>query len=297
MAVSGKSDKAKPPVYHERELERGWRIVHEHLSLDIDLQARKLRGTAVLSIRGLNERCCVIGVNLRRCRVLKCTVNDVVSEFAHISALDDDLLLSYVSDENNSHRNEDIKRELDDARSNLGDEAELYITIPPINAANLLEDLLVAEREASGAHVTKAPLTPTAQLHNLPKFTVAITYELCNPVGGATFYGSPNPDDVLSNPMYFLTESRYGLVRSWMPCVDSLSWCDRCFFDIDVTVSRDLIAVASGDLIITREIQPSDGDNRQSLMFRYRSTVPAHAREIVVAVGPFIPFSDPLLPN
>lgn len=298
MTVSGKSDKAKPPVYHEKECERGWRIVHEHLSLDIDFEARKLRGTAVLSIRALNENCCVVALNLRRCRVLNCVVNGVTSEFTQSSALDDPLLLESVSDESNLHRNEDIKREHDMARVYLVDAPELHITVPPGEAANLVDDLLAAEREINGANIANIPKTPNAELHDLPKLTVSITYELCNPVRGATFYGSSKIEDALSNPMYLLTESRYGLARTWMPCVDTLNWCDRCFFDIDVTVSRDLVVVASGDLITTTEVtQPGNDDSGQRLMFRYRSTVPAHAREIVVAAGPFMPFSDPLLPN
>lgn len=299
MAVTGKSDKTKPTVYDPCERQRGWRIVHQHLSLDVCLKARKIRGTAVLSIRALNENCKVIHVNLRRCRVVECVVNGHVSEFLHASALDDQLLLEAASDETQAHRFEDIKRELDVQR-NFGEEvAELAVFLPSNVVTNVMDELRVAQREvvAGAGGFADIPESPSAELHKLPNLTVAITYELTNPVDGATFYGSSKVEDALSNPLYMLTESRFGLVRTWMPCIDSMRWCDRSFFDLDVTVDKELVVVASGDLMATKLVQSNDGDERERLMFRYRSTVPAHAREIVVAAGPFMPFADPLLPK
>ena len=296
MVAAGKSEKVKSTVYHEDERNRGWRIIHQHLALNVDLPTRTMRGTATLSLRALNSNCFTIGVHVRRFHVTECKVNGVASEFAYHSALDDKLLLREITDGPTPHRTDDIKRELDTLRTFSSDKGELVITVPSDVAQDVSAKLLEVEREArEDPGFQDLEDTPKAELHKLPVLTVTISYEIRNSVAGLTFHGKPGLENFVSNPLYMLTESRYGQVRTWMPCVDSLRWCDRYYFDLDITVASDLVAVASGELISTRLVHHGTPEERK--MFVYRNSVPTHAREIAVSVGPFAAYEDPELPK
>ena len=167
------SGKSKGAVYHEKELTRGWRLLHQLMQLEVDLNTCTLRGTATMSVRALNENCCVIGINLRRCHIIKCFVNDIESEFTYASALDDPLLLDAVFDTTQPHRMEDIKRELDELHAYGDDDGELRISILPREGANMLDDLLAAERCINGDGAKEAVLPfkklPGAVFYFLPR--------------------------------------------------------------------------------------------------------------------------------
>ncbi len=296
MVAPGKSEKVKSTVYHEDEKIRGWRIVHQHLALDVDLPAQTLRGTATLSLRALNLNCFTIGVHVRRFHVTECNVNGINTDYKYHSALDDELLLEEVSNSRHPHRTEDVKRELDTQRTFSSDRGELVLSVPPEVTHDVSNKLLEAEREArEDPEFFELEDTPKAELHKLPVLTVTISYEIRNSAAGLTFHGRPGPAHYETNPQYMLTESRYGQVRTWMPCIDSLRWCDRYFFDLDVTVESSQVAVASGDLVTTRLLNPGSPEERK--VYAYRNTVPTHAREIAVAVGPFGAYEDPDLPK
>ncbi len=299
MVVPGKSEKVKPSVYHEQEIARGWRILHQYLKIDVNLDTHTIRGVAEFSLRALNQQCCTVKINVRRCNILSCSVNGVPTSFKLESPLDFQPLLEAVSSESPPHRMEDVKLECDVQKDSAG-EGELKIDLPPSISADVIDDfkaLLPEQNETEDAPVP-GPMPPaTTLLHELPPLTVRVEYEVSSPTGGAVFYGSPGSENLLHDPMYMLTESRYGLARCWMPCIDSLNWCDRYVFDLDITVRSHLVVVASGDLVETRIIPPDEEVSCERKLHSYRSGVPAHAKEIVVAVGPFMPFPDPVLPE
>jgi len=310
MVAPGKADKAKqnkPAVFHDHELERGWRLLHQHLALDVDLPSHSFQGTATFALRALNANCSKIGINLRRCRVLSCQINAVPAEWMQHSPLDDELLYDEVSTDLLPHRNEDVKRESESGRV-FDNNGELVLTVPAQVIDFISDGLLNAAREVHAAELganmsdgpdlrdVQVPHRPAAALQKLPALAVTVKYEVRNPTGGATFHGASSEDyDMHTDPLYLLTESRYGLVRSWTPCVDSLRWCDRCFFDLDVTVDSKQTVVASGDLVQRRLLDPDTPDER--MLYEYRSTVPMHACEFALAVGPFSPFPDNTLPK
>lgn len=299
MAVPSKAEKVKPGVYHDEEIRRGFRVLHEHLDLAVDFDTHSLRGVAEFSLRVLNPNCVDVKLNLRRCHVQSCSVNGRPSAFEYTSALDFPPLLDAVSSDSPPHRTEDVKAEASMQNSMAGD-GELTIAIPPGLSADILDDLkALAANGEDGKAAAGVPqsLPPTAQLHEFPALTVRIEYRVSNPTAGAVFYGNVATDNRLVDPMYMMTESRYGLVRCWMPCFDSRHWCDRYIFDIDVTVQSELVVVASGDLAETRIVPADEQNASERKRFSYRNGVPANAKEIVVAVGPFMPFPDPVLPQ
>lgn len=301
MVATGKPDKVKPPVFSAFELARGWRILRQHLQISVDLEKRSLSGTANFTFSAINNQFIGIALNLRRCRVTSCRVNGVEAPYRLVSPLDDDELLAAVSQDTARHRMDDIAHSMhirDDAANEQG---ELFIDMPVSVSADLIDDLkdVLAEYRTS---IGKEPdpdeeLEPDTAipvpLSHLPLVQLTVEYETLDPTAGAIFYGDPNAPKPVLDQRYMLTDGRFGMARFWMPCRDTMNWCDRYLFDIDVAVKPNLLVVATGELRDT--VQYEEQDAPQTKVFRYRLHAPAHASEIVVAVGPFIALPDPTL--
>lgn len=325
MVAPGKADKAKPPVFHDAELARGFRVLREHLALTVDLQKRVVRGTATLTLAALNTRFVDVALNLRRCAVRAVRVNGQPAPFHLVSALDDDELLRAVSSDSERLRIVDVEDAMRRRTIAAAEQPELTVNLPANISADIIEELEAAFKvaapagydaqqpakvDAAGVAICPAPALP---LHELPIVAVVVEYEALDPTAGAVFYGDRSAAHPNAGPRYMATDGRHGMARCWMPCVDSILWCDRHPFDLDISVQSDLMVVASGDLVETRLMLPSESSLKCSSkseahsepdeaagcsmkIFSYRLNVPAHAAEIAVAVGPFMPFPDPALP-
>lgn len=184
------------------------------------------------------------------------------------------------------------------------EQGELVIDLPVSVTADLIDEFKELVAEASSEKVKpeevdlEANVAPPVPLDKLPLVHLKLEYEVLDPLAGAMFYGNTKAEKPVLDPVYMLTESRFGMARFWMPCIDSINWYDRCLFDLDVVVDPHLFAVASGELnetiALTPEASPSE---KPAKLFRYSLYAPALASEIVLAVGPFIPLPDPTIPH
>lgn len=184
------------------------------------------------------------------------------------------------------------------------DQGELVIDLPVSLTADLIDDFKDLVADASSDKVKpeqvdlEANLAPPVPLDKLPLVQLKIEYQVLDPLAAAMFYGNANAENPVLDPLYMLTESRFGMARFWMPCIDSINWYDRCLFDLDVVVDPHLFAVASGELnqtiALTSQASPSQ---KPAKLFRYSLYAPALPSEIVLAVGPFIPLPDPTIPH
>lgn len=193
----------------------------------------------------------------------------------------------------------------------------MLISLPAKLSAEFLGDLESLHRKKISESKDKGsepnpPTPPNIDLSNpppvpvpeLPILHIDIEYRVLDPNAGAIFYGSRSDEKShVREPMYMLTDSQYGMARFWMPCVDSPDWCDRYMFDFDISVDPSLVVVASGELDDTALI-PNQSSNQTATnqkdftkMYKYRGDIPAHASEIVVAIGPFVAIPDPVLSN
>lgn len=179
-------------------------------------------------------------------------------------------------------------------------QGELLIDLPAQVSADALDHLteLVNLVKADGKLDDDPPAhsPPPVPLQQLPTLHISIDYQSLDPNAGAIYYGNPNEPVPVRDPVYMLTDSRFGMARFWMPCVDSMKWCDRYLFDMDISVSPRLTVIASGELATTlRRNEASSGTKRPVNIFKYCLNAPAHASEVVLAVGPFVPIPDPAL--
>lgn len=304
MVASAKVDKPKPPVYNQNELVRGWRILHEHVKLRVDLLRRAISGVAAFKFCALNDKCVSFDLNLRRCRVRSCTVNGRPAAFRLVSPLDDEELLRAVSSETARHRMADVAHGMtlrDDAAARQG---ELVVYLPASLTADIYEELEQAfEKTPAPPGTQEKPQVdlahpPPVPLDQLPTLNLTVEYDVLDPTAGAVFYGNKDASAAV-DPVYMLTDCRYGMARFWMPCLDTLGWCDRYLFDFDIAVDSELVVVASGDLVETRLFPRKESSHPQATdtikVFKYRLHAPAHASEIVLAVGPFVVLPDSVL--
>eukprot|EP00737_Agarophyton_chilense_P001530 gb/GEZJ01001719.1/.p1 GENE.gb/GEZJ01001719.1/~~gb/GEZJ01001719.1/.p1 ORF type:complete len:1501 (+),score=197.35 gb/GEZJ01001719.1/:66-4505(+) len=304
MVTSTRSDKTRPPVFHPVELARGWKILNQHLSLHVDVRKRTLTGSAHFTFCALNVRFVSICLNLRRCRVNSCQIASKPAPYRLVSPLDDDELLDAVSSQNSRARVVDVDYSMKQRQRAAAERGELVVDLPVSVTADLIDDFkqLVAETSSDKIKPEDVDLeshaTPLVALNKLPIVHLKLDYQVLDPTAGAMFYGNLQAENPVLDPLYMLTESRFGMARFWMPCVDTINWYDRCLFDLDVVVDSHLFAVASGELTQTialpAEASPSEAPAK---MYKYSLYAPALASEIILAVGPFIPLPDPTVPH
>lgn len=313
MVASTKAERLKPPVFHEVEVLRGWRILQQHLAISVSLANATISGTATFQITALNHHFVNVSLNLRRCRVRACKISGQPAPFRLVSPLDDRELLDVVSSNRSHQRVADVEHSMALREDAASMHAELVIDLPANISADVIEELKEAFQKSSkndskpdakpDEEYDELPpdAIPAVPLDALPRLSLTVEYEVLDHTASGVHYGHPSSSKPLFDPTYMLTDGRYGMARSWMPCVDSMLWCDRYLFDFDITVKSDLTVIASGELQETRLIQPSQSsmndDNDELKLFKYRSHAPSHASEIVLVVGPFIPLPDPSLPN
>lgn len=77
--------------------------------------------------------------------------------------------------------------------------------------------------------------------------------------------------------------------RSWFPCLDTLS--ERATYEMEYTVSSDLVVVSSGDLI-----EQVFSEDMSQKTFYYSLGIPTTAQMIGLCVGPFEIVTDPVRP-
>ncbi|KAI0558200.1 Transcription initiation factor TFIID [Gracilaria domingensis] len=304
MVTSAKPDKTRPPVFHPVELARGWRILRQHLSLHADVRKRTLTGTAHFTLCALNVHFVSICLNLRRCRINSCEIANKPAPYRLISPLDDDQLLDAVSSQNARQRVVDVDYSMRQRHSAATDQGELVIDLPVSVTADLIDDLkeLIADTSPQKIKPEDVDLesntAPPVALDKLPIVHLKVDYQVLDPTAGAMFYGNLHAENPVIDPLYMLTESRFGMARFWMPCLDTINWYDRCLFDLDVTVESHLFAVASGELYETIALPPEASPSEApAKLYRYSLYAPALASEIILAVGPFIPLPDPTVPH
>lgn len=304
MVASAKTDKSKPPVFHQLELARGWRIIREHVKLRIDLDRRTIAGTAKFEFCALSNQFVNIALNLRRCRVTSCLINDKPASFRIVSPLDDDKLLAAVSSDTARHRVANIEHSVRLREDASAIQGELVVDLPAAISADIIDELTEAFQKASpDADLIQNPpeftAVPALPLEHLPVLTLRIDYEAYEPSAGAVYFGNQDASNPVIDPVYMLTDSRFGMARFWMPCIDSMQWCDRYLFDFDIAVKSSLLVIASGELTET-VIYTAGNDSEFPTddpikVFKYRLLAPAHASEVVIAVGDFVPLPDPAL--
>jgi hypothetical protein len=340
--AAGKPPPPKPPPFHDAELRRGWRVLHQRLALTADPAAGALHGRATLTIAVLSTQCVSIDLHLRRVAVTAVTVAGAPAPYTLADPLPARRLTA-VSSEALRPRVDGV-REDQAALAPATAPAELSVSIPPAVTADVIDALgalrpadAAAAAAAAAAASADAPLPPAVtSVDQLPTVKVVVEWTVLDGVGAAVFEG---------DPAVMVVDGRAGRARSWMPCVDSLDWCDRCPWEILVSVPVDLIAVCSGDLVETRLVTEQDdlddeeepeavafadgggagqhrantrGRGRQqrrmrsagaamdvavgppplcpAKRFTYRLDAAAHAGDIALAVGPFLPLADPASP-
>jgi hypothetical protein len=285
----------------------------------VDPNAQRLEGRATITVAALSTQCTSIDLHLRRCGITSVTVNGQPAVHQSADPLGNSELLASVSSEFHRRRVDQVRVEQESLVSRPVP-AELQIFIPPTISADIIE-ALAARDKTDAAAAAAAALTGTASLsppssavEDLPTITVEINYRTCDPTAGAVFH---------FDPAHVVVSGQYGMARCWMPCIDTLNWCDRCSWDVRVTVPTDQMVISSGDLTETRILlgddratcfpNPSDecftdrktGQPELASLafiagprkcFTYVVESPAHASEIAFAVGPFIPLADPETP-
>lgn len=182
---------------------------------------------------------------------------------------------------------------------------ELIVYFPASISADIVDGIDLAFKNSSTPPPDDPEVRrytpPSVPLDQLPTFQLTVEYEVLDPTAGAVFYGDPAEPTGVIDPVYMLTESRIGMPRFWMPCLDTMAWCDRYLFDLDIAVKSDSIVIASGDLVETVTYpasEVSDAENPKPInLYKYQMHSPAHASEIILAVGPFVAVSDPVLGN
>lgn len=210
-----------------------------------------------------------------------------------------------MSSTTNRPRLAGIRTAMNDRSNEAFTSAELAINLPTQITADILDDLEKTHNDAAAKAEKKSDDTsssdspPPVPVYDLPIIHIDIEYVVLDPNVGAVFYGDQTDEKSVHDPTYMLTDGRYGMARFWMPCVDSAHWCDRYLFDFDISVHPDVVVVASGDLketvIYPNEDHFTSESHPTSKMYKYRAYTPAHASEIVVAAGPFVPLPDPVL--
>ncbi|KAH9722548.1 transcription initiation factor TFIID subunit 2 [Citrus sinensis] len=77
------------------------------------------------------------------------------------------------------------------------------------------------------------------------------------------------------------TDNQIRRARCWFPCIDDTT--QRCCYDLEFTVSQNLIAVSAGSLLY--QVLSKDDPPRKTYV--YRLDVPVSAKWITLAVAPF----------
>lgn len=238
-----------PCLLSSQELRRGWRILRQRLEITADPAKRRLQGRAVITVAVLNHQTVSIDVHLRNCSVTAVTVAGHAAPHEFNGPEIESSMLASVSTETQQHRVDYVRERQKDAAP-AESPGELVVSLPPSVSADLIE-ALDALRPADGAAAVAAaaaapsvPLTPHVErVEELPAIDVVIDYELYDQTGGVAFS---------NDPPVLVVEGKVGRARSWMPCVDTLNFCDRCPWDIIVSAPVDQLAVASGELLESR---------------------------------------------
>lgn len=264
------------------------------------MQQRSLSGTASLTLSVLNQKCCKLALNLRRCHVSAVRVNSKPCAYSILSPLDDQTFLNHISSTESRNRLADIQFSASNREEESRRCGELLISLPTHISADCLDELSRLDETAktdpksqSDRNADQSLQPPPVPVYHLPVLHIEVDYEVLDPNMGAIFYGSHAEDSNIRDPLYMLTDSRFGMARFWMPCVDSSHWCDRYLFDFDITVNSKFVVVASGEL--AESVLKQEQQVNPTKVYRYHAHAPAHASEIVVAIGAFVTIPDPTL--
>lgn len=226
-----------------------------------DLSKHVVYGRATIRFAVLGIQCTNFTLHLRRCEIQSVCINGRSAGFELSDPLNDPVSLSEVSSERSRVR-VDQAGEKCDSLIPRGENTELCVPLPPDISADVLDlwnalaagnpaAQAIAEATVEAAASSSSAIIPQpfCQVSDLPTLTLVIEYNTTDAAVGAVFH---------ENPSYMQVEGRFGMARCWMPCVDTLLSCDRCPWDINITVESHLCVIASGVLI--DRVVNRDGD-------------------------------------
>ncbi|KAK3736334.1 hypothetical protein QZH41_020807, partial [Actinostola sp. cb2023] len=153
----------------------------------------------------------------------------------------------------------------------------------------------IFDADKSGGELTiRIPKEVQACAMERRQFRISIEYSVDHPEGGIQFV-TPKGEGTMAERSAHLFTYGYGnssslrvlamlmimiplLCRLWFPCVDSFS--EVCTWSIDITTSKDMIAVSCGELM--EQILNADDKTKT---FQYELNIPTSAPNIALAVG------------
>ncbi|KXJ10195.1 Transcription initiation factor TFIID subunit 2 [Exaiptasia diaphana] len=137
----------------------------------------------------------------------------------------------------------------------------------------------VFDPDKSGGELTiRVPKEVQACAMERRQFRISIEYSLDHPEGGIQFVTPKGEGSMAERSAHLFTYGYGNSSRLWFPCVDCYS--EVCTWSIDITTSKDMIAVSSGELV--EQILNADDKTKT---FQYELNIPTSAPNIALAVG------------
>ncbi|KAM9963646.1 hypothetical protein ACTFIW_006884 [Dictyostelium discoideum] len=252
------------------KIKRGFKLTHQKLVLDIDLDRKSIEGYTEIIIQPQTRRLRVdkIRLNCRQCFVTKCEVNQVETPFSMKNYLETIVANPEIRDMNNYQA-------YTKAALHSSDEGELFIDVPP--SVQFFEGISITEQQQQRNIIQFSPLV------------IKIYFRLVNPISSLQFILPDSEEYPLRKPHMF-TYSQPDGARMWFPSVDQIN--EKCTWELDLTANSNLVVVATGQLL-----EKVCNEDETKNTFIYRQDIPTSANAIGFCVGPFEIYPDPYLPN
>lgn len=222
---------------------RNYRIQHQKISIDVDLENNYIKGFTELMVVPTEPILKYIKLDCRQMEITDVLVNNRRVDYLHLDPLNDEFKQfthqtnkpASVSDIRQHHLyKNNFKKILSGENSE-----ELTIFMPerlkltlndPNTASN--SHYTPSYRETPGSH---RPST-TNEISYTP-VTVNIEFLVKNPQNGVHFVGGKGSSLNKSEWHAYTNNSSYGIsTSSWVPCIDSL--CEKSTWEIDISVPR-----------------------------------------------------------
>lgn len=224
--------------FHDAELRRGWRLLRTAIAITAHPARRVLEGTSTLTVAALNVECTSVDLNVRRGVVVRSVrMRGEVVPFSVTDVTGGEAGIDNVVHESRRTRVEELLEAQEGRLRAKADEGEMRVCLDGKFSADVIEALEAVVGE-KGMPVPLRPAVTCVEM--LPTWDVVVEWEVVEGCGAVAF--GVDGEDAL------VVDGRVGRARCWMPCVDTVNWCDRCPWDITVSVPLEAVAICSGKL-------------------------------------------------
>ncbi|KAH3674322.1 hypothetical protein WICMUC_003394 [Wickerhamomyces mucosus] len=220
---------------------RNYRIAHQKVSIDVDLEERAIYGTTEIQITPLEQNLNFVKFDCRQMEITDVLVNSRRADYLHLDPLLDEFKEFTHQTENKSVITEIKQHQFYKNKFkkifNGDNSEELTIFMPErLNLKpydpSVSSAFTPSYRDSPGSH---KPNTSSETTYT--PVVIGIDFRVKNCQNGVHFVGGKGSKLNRTEWHAFTTNSNYGIsTSSWVPCIDSL-W-EKCTWEVEISVPR-----------------------------------------------------------